>query len=756
MALMANESFKARFEALLHKSLFAAGLATVSLLLSACGSNTAPRSAAPPVAPERAVTDEFFGTPVTDPYRYFEDLNSPEVQSWIKGQAEFARGNLDALPLRKELLERIVQLDAGAPFRLHIVRRWPNGDLHYLKTMAKENLEKLYFKDAKTREERLLVDPEKLSEPGKHVALEFCKPSPDGKYVAYGLAASGSEQTVLHILDSATGKDLAETIDRMEADYTDPTWLADSSGFVYSRRRELPADAPATEVYKQTRAYLHRLGADPKNDRLLFAKGVAGSPELAEADFPSIVLTSGSRFAIGKIKHGDANELTLYSAPVDSLEKSPIPWKKICDVADEVNGFAVHGDEIYLVAAAGAPRFKVVKTGLEQPDFSKAAVVISAGAAVVESVSVARDAIYVGVLDGGLNRVVRVAFTAGAVPQNIELPKGEESGYALAANPEMDGVLIGTSSWTHGGKLFSYDPKTGTLTDTKLQPPGKFDHPVGYESAQVMVTSHDGVKVPLSIIYKSGIVLDGSHPTLVNGYGAYGMVMSPHFSPINIAWLERGGVLAYAHVRGGGEFGKEWHLAGQKETKPNTWKDFIACCEYLVEKGYTSPGNLAGQGGSAGGILIGRAVTERPDLFAAAIINVGCTDTIRMETTTNGVPNIPEFGTVSTKEGFDGLLAMSAYAHVMKGTKYPAILLTHGINDPRVEPWMSAKMTARLQASSTSGKPILFRVDYDAGHGIGSTKRQRQEQTADQWAFILSQMGGRADGASIKRQAAVR
>jgi prolyl oligopeptidase len=302
-------------------------------------------------------------------------------------------------------------------------------------------------------------------------------------------------------------------------------------------------------------------------------------------------------------------------------------------------------------------------------------------------------------------------------------------------------VLIASASWTRGGGLHSFDPANKTLTDTGLRPRGKFDDVEGYESVEVQVPSHDGVLIPLSILHKKGIALDGSHPTLVNGYGAYGMTMSVHFNPTNLAWLERGGVLAYAHVRGGGEFGKDWHRAGQKSTKPNTWKDFIACCEYLVQKGYTSPAKLAGVGGSAGGILIGRAVTERPDLFAAAILQVGCLDMLRMETTTNGVPNIPEFGTVTSKEGFDGLLAMSAYAHVVDGTKYPAVLLLHGINDPRVEPWMSAKMTARLQAATASGKPILFRVDYDAGHGIGSTREQHQQQLADQWAFLLWQMG---------------
>ena len=208
-----------------------------------------------------------------------------------------------------------------------------------------------------------------------------------------------------------------------------------------------------------------------------------------------------------------------------------------------------------------------------------------------------------------------------------------------------------------------------------------------------------------------------------------------------MAWLEKGGIIAIAHVRGGGEYGKEWHLMGQKSNKPNTWKDFISCAEYLIDKGYTSEQYLAGQGGSAGGILIGRAITERPDLFQCAIINVGCMDMLRMETTTNGVPNIKEFGSVKTREGFDALLAMSSFHHVVDGVDYPAVLSTHGVNDPRVEPWFSAKMTARLQTATSGNRPILFRVDYDAGHGIGSTKMQRYEKQADIWAFLLWQFG---------------
>lgn len=711
------------------------GLAVLTMVVA----NEAARAeGGPPVAPVRGVTEEYFGTKVTDPYRYMEKLEDPEVQGWIKGQAEFAAKTLGGIPGRETLLARIKELDAGAPYRLHVVKRWPNGDLHYLKTLASENLEKLYFRDGKSGAERLLVDPEKLAEPGsgKHYSLAFCVPSPDGRLVLYGVAASGSEQTVLHVLDVAAGKDLADVIDRMESDYTPPMWLGDGKGFVYSRRRQLAEGAAATEVYKGTLAYVHMLGSDPAKDGVIF--GAGGTP-MADTDFPSVVITPGSKYAIGKVKHGDANELTLYAALVKSFGESYTLWRKVCDVQDEVNDFAMHGDDVYLLTASGAPRYKVVRVSLENPDFAKAETVVPAGERVIEGISAGKDGLYVEAMEAGIGKVLRVAYGAGV--EVIETPAGEASARLAGADVENDGALVATASWTRAGRLYAYRPAERKLVDTGLWPRGKFDDVEGYESREVMVESHDGVRVPLSIVYKAGIKLDGSHPTLVSGYGAYGMVTSPHFSPVSLGWLERGGVLAYAHVRGGGEFGKAWHHAGRKATKPNTWKDFIACCEYLVREGYTSPGKLAGAGGSAGGILIGRAVTERPDLFAGALFQVGCLDLLRMETTTNGVPNIPEFGTVTSLEGFKGLYEMSAYAHVVDGVKYPAVLLTHGINDPRVEPWMSAKMTARLQAATGSGSPVLFRVDYDAGHGIGSTKRQRQEQTADAWAFLLWQMG---------------
>jgi prolyl oligopeptidase len=698
---------------------------------------------APPIAPIRPVIDDYHGTKIPDPYRYMENLADPQVQAWIRAQGDYAQRTLHAIPGRDRLAQRIGELDAGAPYHLSVVRRWTNGNLLYLKRLASENLEKLYLRDGKSGDEKLLVDPDRFVEPGskRHYSLSFCRPSPDGRYVAYGIAASGSEETTLHILDVAAGKDLPDTIDRMEFEYLGPCWLSDSSAFTYGRRRKLPADAPATEIYKQSKSFLHRLGADPNQDPIIFARGSSPAVEMTAEDFPGVAITLSSNYAVGQIKHGDDGRLTLYTAPVDRLAQPGTPWKKICDIDDEVSAYAVHGDDIYLLTSSAAPRFRVVRVSLSAPNFSAAVTIAPASTSVVQSLEAAHDALYVALFDGGVERTVRVPYGAQPKIEEISTPAGATSASPGAAYPDVDGVYLHTSSWVRAGKTYTYNPTNQSLTDAHLIPPGKFDDIPGYESHEVMVPSHDGVQVPLSILHKSGIALDGSHPTLVSGYGAYGFSTFVHFDPVRIAWLERGGVLAFAHVRGGGDLGRDWHLGGQKATKPNTWKDFIACCEYLVKSGYASPAKLAGVGGSAGGILIGRAITERPDLFAAALIKVGCLDMLRSETTTNGVPNIPEFGTVTSLEGFQALYAMSAYHHVTDGVKYPAVLLSAGINDPRVEPWESAKMTARLQAATSSGKPILFRVDYDAGHGIGSTKAQKHAELADQWSFLLWQMG---------------
>jgi prolyl oligopeptidase len=693
----------------------------------------------PPVAPVRNVVDEHFGVKVDDPYRYMENLEDPEVQAWFKGQADYTNQVLNQIPGRDELFQRLKELDAGKPFSNAGIIRYKDGSLFYLNRKAGENIRKLYMRDGKTGEEKLLIDPESMKvEDNQHYSIYYYTPSPDKKFVVYGLDQGGSEETTLYVLDLTTGKVLPETIDRIETAYNKPRWTPDSKGFFYARRQKLPPDAPETEIYKNSKVYYHKLGTAVDEDQMIAATGYSELANFSVVDFPSIYIPAGSDYAVLKIKHGDSNELTLFTAPVKSLLSGNRPWKKICDVEHGVTGYDVHGDDIYLKSYHQAPRYKVVQTSLKKPNFTLAKVIVPASENVVQSVNTAKDALYVTILDAGVRKIKRVPYGKVAGKDYLAIPNNT-AGYVTSINKEMDGMLVYATSWTKGSMIYEYDPKRNSFDDTGMMPVGKFDNLEGFSSKEVKVKSHDGVMVPLSIIYKSDIQMNGKNPTLVQGYGSYGFPSNVFFNQLRIAWLEKGGVIAVAHVRGGGAYGKEWHLAGQKTTKPNTWKDFIACAEYLISEGYTSKELIAGQGGSAGGILIGRAITERPDLFAAAIINVGDLDAVRAETTTNGVPNIQEFGTVTIEEEFHALLAMSSYHHVVDGEKYPAVLLTHGINDPRVDPWMSGKMTARLQAASTSGKPVLFRVNYSAGHGAGPRRDQYLQVTADQMAFLLWQ-----------------
>ena len=698
----------------------------------------------PPLFPAGSVVETYFGQKIADPYRAMENFTQPGVQAWVREQARYAQHVLHALPSRKALLERIDQLDAGAPYTLASLIRCPNGDLYYLKQLATDNVAKIYCRAAAPNSETLLIDPETFAKqtPDDHFTISFFQVSPDGKRLLYGFAASGSEQTTIRVFDRVSGHDLADTIERIEAEYALPYWLPDSQSFVYSQRRDLPATSAPAEGFQFTQALQHTLGNDPASDQLIFGSMADGSPTMAEMDFPAVIVPLQSPWVIGQVRHGDETDITLYAVRREQLGKAGIQWKKVCDRADLVTGFAVMGSDIYLLTAANAPRFKIVQTSLDKPDFPKALTVVAASESVVDGLTVAKDALYVGLLSGVPQTIIRIPYDGGP-SQPVPLPVDQPTGEIIAGRADMPGIFVRTHSWIREGQLYYYDPTKGSLTDTGLVPAGRFSAPEGLTATEVMVPSHDGVEIPLSIIHRTDNPLDGTSPTLLYGYGAYGYTIPIDFKPTNLAWLERGGVLAMAHVRGGGAFGKAWHHAGRKATKPNTWKDFIACGEYLVKHGYTQPARLVGRAGSAGGILIGRAITQRPDLFAAVNIAVGCTDMLRFETTTNGPPNIPEFGTVTQAEEFSALLEMSTIHHIQDGGHYPAILLTHGINDPRVEPWESAKTTARFLAATASDKPVLFRVDYHSGHGIGSTRQQQHEERADVWSFFLWQCGDR-------------
>ena len=693
-------------------------------------------AAAVPPTPVREVVDEYFGTKVVDPYRWLEKTSDPEVEAWMKAQNDHARATLARIPGRDQLLGRIKALDnAGAA--VSWLQVW-GGRYFYYKTEPNSDNRRLYVRDAATGSERLLIDPEKLTTAdGKHFSIDYFQPSIDGKYVAYGLSRGGSEDSVLHVLETATGKVLSDTIDR--AQVAQPSWRPDGKSFFYTRMQKLKADAPPTARYQELRTYLHKLGDDPEKDVLLFGYGISSDVKVLEDDFPFLTYSPGApKYLVGIVNHGVKNEVDLYAIPFENTLGAKARWKKIADETDGITGFALHGDEIYLLSHKDASRFKVLRTSLARPDVARAVAVVPASEVVISYITAADDALYIQDLDAGLGRLRRLSYK-DETAQPVNLPfEGAIQG--LVTNPTAAGAWLQLTSWTKSPLWYAFDPNEAKMTDTKLVASSPVDFSQ-IESKEVKARSADGTMVPLSIVHRRGLKMDGTNLGWLEGYGAYGATLDPSFRPTLLAFLERGGVFAIAHVRGGGEFGEDWHRGGQKLTKQNTIDDFVSCAQYLVENKYTSPARLAGVGKSAGGITIGGAITQRPEMFGAALIRVGDSNALRSELMASGPANIPEFGTSKDADGFKALYAMDAYHHVKPETAYPAVLLTTGANDPRVAPWQSAKMTARLQASTTSGKPVLLRVDYDAGHGLGSTRSQRNAELADEMAFLFWQFG---------------
>ncbi len=668
-----------------------------------------------------------------------ENTNDPAVQAWFKAQNDYTRAALVKIPGRRLLLERIQQLDQSAAAKVSEVQRFKGDRYYYKKLLADEQISKLYERVGLSGEEKLLIDPNTfVTAPGTHYSLDYFSPSFDGRYIAYGVSVSGSEDAIIHILDRSTGRDTGETIDRSW--YGFPSWMPDQQSFLHNRFQKPGEGADPNERRLRSRVYLHRVGTDPERDVAIFGYGVHPEIKLEPYDASFVSTDPRTNFAVAVVQHGFMNESDLYIAPVAALDKPDLHWKKLCDSQDQITFFEVRGDDIYLLTHKNAPRFKVIRTSLSHPDLAKAQVVIPEGEAVILGVVAAPDGLYVQELDGGIGKLVKAEYSNYAF-ETVVLPvKGTLE--LFGGDPRLPNLVMGLSSWTTAYHIYKYDSAINKVADTGLVPAGPFDDPPDIEAEEVKVPTGSGTMIPLSIVHKKGMKLDGTNPTLLSGYGAYGINMQPFFSSRWLAWLERGGVLATAHVRGGGEYGEDWHQGGMLENKPNTWRDFIACAEYLIKRGFTSPSKLAGQGGSAGGILIGRAFTERPDLFAAALDDVGLSDMIRDMFSPDGPLNVPEYGDLKTRNGFKLLLEISAYYHVSDHVHYPAILLTTGMNDPRVVPWEPGKMAARLQAATASGKPILLRVDYQGGHGgVGATKSQMEELTADQWSFLLWQFG---------------
>jgi prolyl oligopeptidase len=717
-------------------------LALCSSSAALCGQDGTSTTEPPKPQPAKAeaVVTDYFGTKVSDPYRWMEaGTNDPRLMEFLKAQNAYTRAVLDSLNGREAMLARIQQLDNAVP----TVRSWQRGgtSLFYLETAPGAKTGSLLVRDAGGKSRKLL-DPVSLEEAGRHAAIDYFAPSWDGRYVIAGVSLGGSENSTIHVIETATGRMLPDAITRTQ--YAGPSWRDDSQSFYYARIQKLPPGAAPAAIYENERVYLHVVGTDAEKDVEVFGPGVSSSLNIPKAGFVGATVTPGSSYIVAFYSAGTTDPPGLYIAPTDKAKGPNVPWRKIVSSQDMVSPsidspIAIYQSTLYLLVEKDAPNRKLISLDLNHPDVAHATVPIPAGNDVLIGVYAAKDGLYLASKRGVTFEVRRSPYGLQLKWEKIPLPyDGTISD--LDANVLLPGVLFRLESWTASGQMFAYDPATNRVSNAALIQKYPADLS-GFEAREVEGTSADGIKVPLSILCKKGLALDGSHPALYEGYGAYGISIDPSFSPRTLAWIERGGVFAFVHARGGGEFGESWHNAGRKETKQHTIDDMVAAAQYLIQQRYTSPEHLAVLGTSAGGIAVGGAIVQHPELFIAAIDNVGATDLLRFQNTQGGAANIPEFGDATDPEGFKNLYSVSPYHHVIDGTRYPAVLGITGANDPRVPSWIVAKMVARLQAASSSGRPILLRVDFDEGHGLGSSRPQRERLLADEFSFILWQSG---------------
>ncbi|HEX4416974.1 MAG TPA: prolyl oligopeptidase family serine peptidase, partial [Kofleriaceae bacterium] len=677
---------------------------------TASAAPTAPIAVAPatprPAGPIRAKLEPFaetlHGREVRDPYRWME-RGGPVFDAFLDDQAGYARGALTAIPGRDQLRDALhtanhgvtrISLAAlagpiGAP-RVFLWKREPDDDTA-----------QLYVRDGWTGADRLVVDPRTRDAGGVHHTIDYATPSPDGKHLAYGISASGSEDSTIEVLDVDRGAVLRETIDR--AQYANLAWR-DNRSFFYWRRQAPGPGATRADWFKNSATYLHVLGDDPAAAQPVFGP-MFKDLGLAEEDFSGVTPSPRSRWALAQASPGTSADTEYFVAPLAQVAPGRTPWRRVSGPNDHIRQMFAHGDTIYALSYAGAPRYQVLAFDAAHGTLATAKLVVPEGA-LIDDLEPAADAIYLLRFDGGTSRIERLSYD-GKQRTEVALPFAGTA--EIATQPDRPGVQIWAESWTHPVTDLRFEPERGVRT-LALRPPWPIDYS-HLTSEAVTVTSADGTQVPLSIVHRKDLVLDGAAPALLEGYQAYGSITRPGFDPLFLTWVDRGGVFATCHGRGSGDLGEQWRLDGTRHHKERGVEDFIACGEYLVAHKYTVSARLTVTGTSAGGILVGGAVTRRPDLYAVALLRVPMVNPLRFEATEGGPANVPELGTVADPEDFQHLLATDPYQRVADGTKYPAMVVTGGRHDVRVPIWQPAKFVARVQAATGSGKPILFRVE---------------------------------------------
>ncbi len=728
----------ARKSALLHRALLAATLGLLVPPVEAQMNATTPASASTstvyPESTKRPVTDTYTGTAgsrkVAEDYRWLESLDDPAVKDWVTLQNTATRRTLDALPSRSAIRDELRQLIGSAPVTRSAFRS-AGGKLFALKRQPPKNQPMLVVLDGPDAldSERVVVDPNLRNEKGT-TAIDWFVPSHDGRLVAVSLSDNGSEKGTLRIFDTATGDERPDVVPRVQ----NPTaggsaaWNADGSGVWYTRY-PAPMERPVGDAGFYQQVYFHQLGTRSTFDTMVLG---ADLPRIAEIKLDA---SDDGRSVLASVRNGDGGEVAFWLLGPDDQ------WRRLADFRDGYRSVVFGRDgKLYAVASKGSPRGRVVAMKLDGATLAKATTVVAQSDAVIEEVVPTATRLYVEVLLGGPSEIR--AYTLAGKP--LPAPAVEALSTAtVGARLDGDAILYGNQSFVTPFAWYRLDPKKDDGRPVKTALSAQPENLALDEIAvtRIMARSKDGTEVPISVVARKDVKLDGSNPTLLTAYGGYGVSMRPRYSRRTVFWLRHGGVFAQANLRGGGEFGEDWHLAGNLTKKQNVFDDFAAAAQTLIARGYTNPKKLAIEGGSNGGLLMGAALVQHPELYGAVVSHVGIYDMLRVELTPNGAFNVTEFGTVKDPAQFDALYAYSPLHHVEDGKAYPPLLMTTGINDGRVDPWQSLKMAARMQAANPRGAPVLLRVAGDAGHGQGMSLSSSIELDADTFAFIFDRLG---------------
>ncbi|MFZ0866347.1 MAG: prolyl oligopeptidase family serine peptidase [Candidatus Sulfotelmatobacter sp.] len=697
-----------------------------SMVAAVCAGDEVQTSApvGPPKAETRAVTENLHGTKIVDPYRWLEDATSADTQKWDAEEMAYTRSVLDPLAGRDAIHKRLSELlgigSIGVP---RIAGRY----YFYTRRDGMQNQPVLYVREGLAGKDRVLVDVNQLAADGT-IALDWFYPAEHGKYVAYGTSASGSEMSTLHVIDTKTGTLLPDTIERTRA--ASIAWSLDNSGFYYTRYPN-KGDVPEGQERYNRHVFYHLLGTDATTDPPIFGEG--RDPE----DWPSVSLDNDGSLLLITVSQGwTKTELFL----VD-LRKGTPPTR-ITTGKNFLYSGTLYNGRVYIVTNEDAPRFRVFMAEVGNYDRDDWQEIIPQAGGVLKDAELWGGKIFAQYEQNATSQL-KIFDLGGVLLSSLALPV-IGGVFASQGKWDRDEVFYGFESFTIPPSIYRYDLKSGKTTLwAKVDAPAI--DPAAYEVQQEWYHSKDGTRVPIFVVAKKGLKKDGQNPTLLTGYGGFDISLTPEFDRDIYLWLEHGGVYAVANLRGGSEFGEDWHRAGMLDKKQNVFDDMIAAAGYLISEKYTDKDHLGIWGGSNGGLLMGAMITQRPDLFRAVICDVPLLDMLHYQNFKIARLWVPEYGTAEDPAQFKWLYAYSPYHHVKAGVEYPAVLFMTADSDSRVDPMHAKKMTALMQAEAANGgsrtRPILLRIETKAGHGAGTPVAKRIEEYADVYSFLFWQLG---------------